>query len=54
VQINSLRTFSGTNDNDGETLQKQAEQARQEDLLTAVSLARRADQLAQDLLGRLP
>jgi len=36
------------------TFQKQAEQARQEDLVTAVSLARRADLLAQDLLGRLP
>jgi len=33
------------------TFQKQAEQARQEDLVTAVSLAKRADQLAQDLLG---
>jgi hypothetical protein len=36
------------------TFQKQAEQARQEDLVTAVNLARRADALAQDLLGRLP
>ncbi len=36
------------------TFQKQAEQARQEDLVTAVSLARRADLLAQDLLKRLP
>jgi chaperonin cofactor prefoldin len=36
------------------TFQKQAEQARQEDLVTAVNLARRADLLAQDLLGRLP
>jgi hypothetical protein len=35
------------------TFQKQAEQARQEDLVTAVNLARRADALAQDLLGRL-
>ena len=33
---------------------KQAEQARQEDLVTAVSLARRADLLAQDLLNHLP
>jgi len=36
------------------TFQRQAEQARQEDLVTAVSLARRADLLAQDLLKRLP
>jgi len=36
------------------TFQKQAEQAREQDLVTAVSLARRADLLAQDLLGRLP
>ncbi len=35
--------------------QKQAEQARDaQDLLTAVSLAQRADTLAQDLLGRIP
>jgi hypothetical protein len=35
--------------------QKQAEQARDaQDLLTAVSLAQRADLLAQDLLNRLP
>jgi len=36
------------------TFQRQAEQAREQDLVTAVSLARRADLLAQDLLGRLP
>ena len=36
------------------TFQKQAEQAREQDLLTAVSLARRADLLAKDLLERLP
>ena len=36
------------------TFQKQAEQAREEDLVTAVNLARRADLLAKDLLGRLP
>ena len=36
------------------TFQRQAEQARQEDLVTAVSLAKRADLLAQDLLNRLP
>ena len=36
------------------TYRKQAEQAREEDLLTAVSLARRADLLAKDLLERLP
>jgi len=36
------------------TFQKQAEQARQEDLVTAVYLARRADLLAQDLLDHLP
>src|SRR5487761_2682802 len=36
------------------TFRKQAEQAREEDLLTAVSLAKRADLLAKDLLERLP
>lgn len=36
------------------TFRKQAEQAREQDLVTAVSLARRADLLAKDLLGRLP
>lgn len=36
------------------TFQRQAEQAREQDLLTAVNLARRADLLAKDLLGRLP
>ncbi len=37
------------------TFQKQAEQAREaQDMLTAVSLAQRADTLAQDLLGRVP
>ncbi|HVO96798.1 MAG TPA: hypothetical protein VMT15_01970 [Bryobacteraceae bacterium] len=36
------------------TFRKQAEQARDEDLLTAVSLAKRADLLAKDLLERLP
>lgn len=36
------------------TFEKQAEQAREEDLVTAVSLARRADLLAQDLIDRLP
>jgi hypothetical protein len=36
------------------TFQKQAEQAREQDLVTAVNLARRADLLAQDLLQRLP
>lgn len=36
------------------TYRKQAEQAREQDLLTAVSLARRADLLAKDLLQRLP
>ena len=40
---NRIRTFSN-----------QAEQAREQDLVTAVSLARRADLLAQDLLDRLP
>jgi hypothetical protein len=43
VTIERIRTF-----------QKQAEQARQEDLVTAVNLARRADLLAADLLARLP
>jgi hypothetical protein len=41
--VNRIRTF-----------QKQAEQAREQDLVTAVNLARRADLLARDLLGRLP
>jgi hypothetical protein len=36
------------------TFQRQAEQARDQDLVTAVNLARRADLLAQDLIGRLP
>ena len=36
------------------TYQKQAEQVREQDLLTAVSLARRADLLAKDLLEHLP
>ncbi len=36
------------------TYRKQAEQARDQDLLTAVSLARRADLLAKDLLEHLP
>ena len=36
------------------TFQKQAEQAREQDLVTAVSLARRADLLAKDLVERLP
>lgn len=36
------------------TFQKQAEQAREQDLVTAVSLARRADLLAKDLIQRLP
>ncbi len=37
------------------TFQKQAEQAREQDLVTAVNLARRADLLAKDLLEqRLP
>jgi len=37
-----------------QTFQKQAEQARDQDLVTAVTLARRADLLAQDLVKRLP
>lgn len=41
--LDSIRTF-----------QRQAEQAREQDLVTAVSLARRADLLAKDLLQRLP
>ncbi len=36
------------------TYRKQAEQAREQDLMTAVILARRADLLAKDLLERLP
>lgn len=36
------------------SIQKQAEQAREQDLVTAVNLARRADLLAKDLIGRLP
>jgi hypothetical protein len=41
--VNRIRTF-----------QKQAEQAREQDLVTAVNLARRADLLAKDLVERLP
>ena len=37
-----------------QTFQKQAEQAREQDLVTAVNVARRADLLAQDLVKRLP
>ena len=37
-----------------QTYLTQAEQAREEDLVTAVNLARRADLLAKDLLDRLP
>jgi hypothetical protein len=37
-----------------QTYLKQAEQAREQDLVTAVNLARRADLLAKDLLERLP
>jgi hypothetical protein len=36
------------------TFQRQAESAREQDLVFAVSLARRADLLAKDLLDRLP
>ena len=36
------------------SFQKQAEQAREQDLVTAVNLARRADVLAKDLVARLP
>ena len=36
------------------TFLRQAEQAREQDLVTAVNLARRADVLAEDLAGRLP
>jgi hypothetical protein len=36
------------------TYLSQAEQAREQDLVTAVNLARRADLLAKDLLERLP
>ena len=37
-----------------QTYLAQAEQAREQDLVTAVNLARRADLLAKDLLARLP
>jgi hypothetical protein len=37
-----------------QTYLSQAEQAREQDLVTAVNLARRADLLAKDLLERLP
>ncbi len=36
------------------TFQRQAETAREQDLVTALSLARRADLLARDLMVRLP
>lgn len=35
------------------TFQKQAEQAREQDLILAVNLAQRADSLAQDLVARV-
>jgi hypothetical protein len=35
------------------TFQQQAEQARERDLVTAVTLAQRADLLSRDLLDRL-
>jgi len=37
-----------------QTYLTQAEQAREQDLVTAVNLARRADLLAKDLVDRLP
>jgi len=37
-----------------QTFLTQAEQAREQDLVTAVNLAKRADLLAKDLLERLP
>ena len=37
-----------------QSFQTQARQAREQDLVTAVGLAKRADVLAKDLLGRLP
>jgi hypothetical protein len=37
-----------------QTFLSQAEQAREQDLVTAVNLAKRADLLAKDLLERLP
>jgi hypothetical protein len=37
-----------------QTYLTQAEQAREQDLVTAVNLAKRADLLAKDLLERLP
>jgi hypothetical protein len=36
------------------TFLSQAEQTREQDLVTAVNLAKRADLLAKDLLERLP
>ena len=36
------------------TFQKQAEQYRDQDLVSAMNLAHRADLLAQDLLARVP
>ena len=50
----SLKPELATIVNRIQTFQKQAEQARELDLVTAVNLARRADLLAQDLIKRLP
>ncbi|MCU1338942.1 MAG: hypothetical protein JWO19_4523 [Bryobacterales bacterium] len=58
----ALATVAGKNLTQGQkdiaervrTYLLQAEQAREQDLVTAVNLARRADLLAKDLLERLP
>lgn len=54
VSAKSLNAEQNEIANKIRTFQKQAEDAREQDLLTAVTLAKRADLLAQDLLERLP
>jgi len=54
VENRSLNTDQRDIVNRIKTFQQQAEQERDRDLAAAVSLARRADLLARDLLSRLP
>ena len=53
VENRSLNTADRDVVNRIKTLRQQAETAREQDLVAAVSLARIADLLAKDLLGRL-
>ena len=54
VQNRSLNVEQRDIVNRIQTFQRQAEEERDQDLLRAVGLARSADLLARDLLGRLP